>query len=77
MEENSTGKFNLIKLWINQNELSVSEDLTIIELIFKKYNLMRLKDFASANGLTEQGVLKRANKEQQPFVELSGTKFYF
>ena len=70
-------RFNYIKLLIEENELSMQSELSIIDLLFKKYDFKTLKDYANDNSLTEQGILKRVAKETQSYIELCNQKFYF
>ena len=73
----STGKFNLIKLWISNNELNMSEELNVLELLDKKYQFKNLAKYSKDNDMTEQGILKRKKTRKQQFVIFGNCNFYF
>ena len=54
---------------------NMTDELNIISLLFIKYGLQSVTDFAKKNGETRQAIYKRISKGKQPYIELSGIKF--
>lgn len=54
---------------------NMTDELNLISLLFDKYGLRSVSDFAKSTGLTRQAVYKRIEKGKQMYVELAGMKF--
>ena len=54
---------------------NMTQDLNIISLLFDKYGLRTVTDFAKENNLTRQAVYKRIENGKQMYIELNGIKF--
>ena len=70
-------KFNIVKLLIVNNELDMSEELNILELLNQKYQFRNLAAYSKENDMTPQGILKRKKTGKQPYVIFGNQSFYF
>lgn len=70
-------KFNLIKLWISKNDINMSEELNIIDLLNQKYQFRNLANYARNNNMTEQGILKQKKNQKQQYIIFGNQNYYF
>lgn len=62
---------------INSNDLNMSEELQIFEVLFKKYGFKTISEYAKENKLTYQGVEYQIKKGLVQNIEVNGKVFVF
>lgn len=63
------------KIYNLSEKLSYSEELEILEQLFKKYGLMTISDYSKKTGQSRQAIYDQLKKEKLPNIELSNKTF--
>jgi hypothetical protein len=66
---------DLIKKAINVNQLTITEELEIVNLLVNKYNFVSVSKYARNEGISQPGALKRLKNGKVMYIEMIGRKF--
>jgi hypothetical protein len=66
---------DLIKKAINVNQLTITEELEIVNLLVNKYNFVSVSQYARNEGISQPGALKRLKNGKVMYIEMIGRKF--
>ena len=64
-----------IKKVILNNQLNITEELEILDLLVNKYNLVSPSEQARQKGITQPAALKRLKTGKVMYLEMIGKKF--
>lgn len=57
------------------DKLNYSDELSIVQHLFKKYNLKTITDYAKENNISRQSIYNQIEKGQVMNIELTGITF--
>lgn len=57
------------------DKLNYSDELSILEHLFKKYNLKTISDYSKENNINRQAIYNQIEKGQVMNIELTGITF--
>ncbi len=64
-----------IKKVINDNHLTMDEELNILNLLVNKYNFLSVSEYARKENISQPASLKRLKSGKVMYVEMIGRKF--
>jgi|TARA_R110000822_G_scaffold286336_1_gene407691 hypothetical protein len=64
-----------IKKVIKLNQLTMTEELELLKILVKKYNLVSVSEYARNQGISQPGALKRLGNGKVMYIEMIGRKF--
>lgn len=68
----STDNIRRFKNAVEKNKFTMQEELTFIEILVTKYNLLSKSDYAKKEGISPQGVEARLKAKNDPYIYLAG-----
>ena len=60
---------------VENNKFTMTEDITFIDLLVTKYNLISKSEYARINGISPQGVESRLKANNDPYIKMIGRLF--
>ncbi len=60
---------------LDEGRFTMTEELTMIELLVTKYNFISKSEYARKQEITPQGVVARLKRNNDPFIEMIGKLF--